>query len=243
MFSISKIIHNQSSHSATSDSATAKLSDSVSTTNESAMTSQSNLTGKNQEEESNNEIDYETTSDNKSINNKNVTSYSSNPPSRNTNILLIGLSYNTFIRNQYVNDSNVSCITKCRDLNGHLVESSVARDTYRCIVLEKTYPTVKVFTVNKCEDHLCQCDNDKDPFNINKDVCTSQFMHLIRSKKWKFHEIYVDDIRMNKSYVETNFGKKNFSNLVEMMQSNIIVDEKNNPGKVYLPFNPHFFNG
>ena len=45
---------------------------------------------------------------------------------------------------------------------------------------------------------------------------------------------------MNKSYVEKNIGKNFFSNLVEMSISKLIVDENNNPGQVYLPFNPHF---
>ena len=98
------------------------------------------------------------------------------------------------LRNQFVNDFNISCITECRDMNGRIIESSVERDTYRCLILGKTYPTVKVFTVNKCEDHLRLYDNDNEPYNISKDVCTSQFIQLIRNKEWKFHEIYVDEM-------------------------------------------------
>ena len=46
---------------------------------------------------------------------------------------------------------------------------------------------------------------------------------------------------MNKSYVERNFGKRFINNLVKMKESNLIVDEKEISGKIYLPFNPHFF--
>jgi len=101
---------------------------------------------------------------------------------RSTNILLIGISYNKFVCNQYVNDSTISCMSECKDENGRTIDKCVARDTYRCFILEKTYPIVKVFTVNRCSNILRSCDNLNDPYNINTDVCTSQFMQLIYKK-------------------------------------------------------------
>ena len=71
----------------------------------------------------------------------------------------------------------------------------------------KTYPNVKVYTVNKCTDAVRSIDDDNDAYNINCDVGTNQFIKLMKRKKWKFHEIYVDTIRMPKTYVEHNFGK------------------------------------
>ena len=93
-------------------------------------------------------------------------SYLYKPTCRSTNILLIGISYNKFVRNQYVNDSNISCISECKDENGRTIDKCVARDTYRCYILEQTYPIVKVFTVNRCTDVLRSCDNLNDPYNI-----------------------------------------------------------------------------
>ena len=70
----------------------------------------------------------------------------------------------------------------------------MARDTFRCYMLEKTYSNVKVYTVNKCTDAMRMCDNDNDPFNISCDVGTHQFLKLIDKKSWQFGEIYLDTI-------------------------------------------------
>ena len=155
---------------------------------------------------------------------------------------MIGLSYNNDVLNQYLNDPNISSIIECVDGTGRKIEQSVARDTYRCFELEKMYPDVKVFTVNKCEDMLRSCDNITDPYNINCNVCTNQFIKLLKLKSWKFNEIYVDTIRMNKSYVEHNFGKNFFTKLIEMKRSNILIDTADKSAKIYLPFNAHFFH-
>ena len=138
-------------------------------------------------------------------------------------------------------DNEKSSITQCKDSNGRIIDQCVARDTYRCLALEDTYPKVKVFTVNKCTDTLRLCDNTSDPYNINSDVCTNQFRGLIRDKNWSFNEIYLDTIRMYPQYVEHCFGKKFFSTLCLMKSENVLVDEKDNNGKIYLPFIPHFF--
>ena len=98
---------------------------------------------------------------------------------RTSNILLIGLSYNSYVLHQYLGDGGISSITQCKDSNGRFIDQCVARDTYRCFVLEAIYPKVKVFTVNKCTDTLRLCDNNSDPYNINSDVCTNQFRGLI----------------------------------------------------------------
>ena len=132
-------------------------------------------------------------------------------------------------------------IADCRDENGRVIDQCVARDTYRCYMLENQYPAVKVYTVNKCEDLLRSCDNDKDLYNVSCNVCTNQFLKLLKMKCWQFNEIYVDTIRMNKSYVEHNFGKNFFNTLNQMKVSNILVDNEDQPAKIYLPFNAHFF--
>ena len=98
------------------------------------------------------------------------------------NILLIGISYNNFVRDQLVEDNDINHISMCVDLSGRPIEQSVARDTYRCFVLESSYPDVKVFTVNKCEDHMRICDNDTNPTNVNSNVGSSQFISLLNKK-------------------------------------------------------------
>ena len=119
----------------------------------------------------------------------------------------------------------------CKDSNSRFIDQCVARDTYRCFVLEAIYPKVKVFTVNKCTDTLRLCDNNSDPYNINSDVCTNQFRGLIRSKKWSFNEIYLDTIRMYPQYVEHCFGKNFFSTLCLMKSENVLVDDEVNLAK------------
>ena len=140
-------------------------------------------------------------------NNNNVTKYTADLSCRLCNILLIGLSYNSYVLNQLMTDQTITNISECKDENGRTIDQCVARDTYRSYILEKTYPQVKVFTVNKCTDAVRSCDNDNDPYNINCDVGTNQFLKLLSKKQWKFNEIYVDTIRMQKIYVEHNFSK------------------------------------
>ena len=140
--------------------------------------------------------------------NNNVNNYTTDTSCRSYNILLIGLSYNSYVLNQLKNDIDVINISQCKDENGRIIDQCVARDTYRSYILEKTYPFAKVFTVNKCTDAVRSCDNENDPYNINCDVGTNQFLKLVSKKSWKFNEIYVDTIRMQKIYVEHNFSKK-----------------------------------
>ena len=175
-------------------------------------------------------------------NNNQVTNYSNTLSCRSCNILLIGLSYNSFVLNQLMNDSNIGNISECKDVSGRIIDQCVARDTYRCYVLEKTYDNVKVYTVNKCTDAVRTCDNDNDPFNINCDVGTNQFLKLVNKKSWTFSEIYVDTIRMQKIYVQHNFSRNFFNNLATLKSLNIIVGKDGEPGIIYLPFNPHFFH-
>ena len=175
-------------------------------------------------------------------NNNIVTKYTSDLSCRLSNILLIGLSYNSYVLNQLMTDHTITNISECKDENGRTIDQCVARDTYRSYILEKTYPHVKVFTVNKCTDAVRSCDNDNDPYNINCDVGTNQFVKLLSKKGWKFNEIYVDTIRMQKIYVEHNFSKNFFNNLVRLKKLNIIGVEDEIKGVVYLPFNPHFFH-
>ena len=93
---------------------------------------------------------------------------------------------------------SITCISQCVDRNGKTAESSVARDTYRCYMTEKSFPNVKVYTVNKCMDIMCTCDNDNDPTNINCDVQTRHFHMTLKERKWSFNEVYVDIFRMQK---------------------------------------------
>ena len=150
------------------------------------------------------------------------------------------MSYNSNIRDQYLTDPNISSITECIDEKGRVIDQCVARDTYRCYALEETYPNVKVYTANKCTDFVRTVDNDKDPFNINSDVCTNQFMRLLIKKKWRFNEIYMDTIRMYPSYVEKNWAIF-LNKLAEMKFSDVLYNDGNKLGKIYLPFNAHFF--
>ena len=90
-------------------------------------------------------------------------------------------------------------------------------------------------------DAVRTCDNETDPFNISCDVGTHQFLKLIKKKSWQIHEIYVDTIQMQKTYVEHNFGKNFFNNLAELISAKILVDNEKDLCKIYLPFNPHFF--
>ena len=52
--------------------------------------------------------------------------------SRSSNILLIGLSYNCRVRDQYLGDSNINSITQCKDSNGRVIDQCVAQHTFRC---------------------------------------------------------------------------------------------------------------
>ena len=164
------------------------------------------------------------------------------PPKLVTNILLIGMSYNRSIIDQLFNDPSISNISECTDQNGRIIDQCVARDTYRCYILEATYPNVKIYTVNRCTDIVRLVDNDTDPYNINSDVGTSQFIKLLKKKHWTFTEVYLDTIRMNKSYVEYNFGKNFFNNLVSMRTNGILIDGIDRSCKIYLQFTPHFFH-
>ena len=157
------------------------------------------------------------------------------------NILLVGLSYNRSIMEQFVNDDSFTNISMCVDDKGRQIETSVARDTYRCMMLEKAYSNVKVFTVNKCTDALRACENETDLNNISCDVCSRRFTSLLKTKAWTFHEVYVDTVRMQKTYVADNFGKNFFVNLCAMAKEGMLVNTMDTRGKVYLPFNPHFF--
>ena len=179
---------------------------------------------------------------NTSDTNDTVTDYMNSISSRTTSILLIGLSYNSLVRSQYIESNEDMNIRDCLDSNGRQIDQCVARDTYRCYVLEKTYTDVKVYTVNKCTDALCTCDNKNDPYNINSDVGTNQFLKLLRKKEWSFNEVYVDTIRMQKTYVEHNFGKNFFNNLLLLERNGILKKINGREGVIYLPFNPHFFH-
>ena len=123
-----------------------------------------------------------TFNDSSNINSNKSSDYYSTLDCRVSNILLIGLSYSSIIRDQYLGDCNIDSITQCKDYNGRVIDQCVARDTFRCYALEELYPNVKVFTVNKCQDTLRTCDNNSDPYNINCDVCTNQFIKLLKLK-------------------------------------------------------------
>ena len=94
-------------------------------------------------------------------NNKNQSSNYFSPEL--TNILLIGISYNRTIVEQFTNDRCISNISQCTDVNGRVIDQCVARDTFRCYVLEATYPNTNIFTVNRCSDIMRLVDNEKDP--------------------------------------------------------------------------------
>ena len=96
--------------------------------------------------------------------------------------------------------------------------------------------------MNKCTDLLRSVDNETDPTNMNADVGTSQFLKLVYKKSWKFKEIYLDTIRMNKSYVERNFGRNFFNNLAEMKTNGVLENDEDIGCKIYLPFTPQFFH-
>ena len=104
------------------------------------------------------------------------------------------------------------------------------------------YSNVEIYTVNKCEDQLRTCNNEEDPYNISCNVCNHRLPKLISKKMWTFNEIYVDTFRMQKSYVHDNFSKNFFINLGTMAAQNILKGMNGMMGKVYLPFQPHFFN-
>ena len=120
------------------------------------------------------------TGDNDNPNSNKNASSSYSVSCRNVNVLLIGLSYSKFVINQFINDPTISNITQCQDKNGRYIDQCVARDTFRCFVLESTYPNTKVYTVNKCTDLVQTVDNETDPTNINSDVGTSLFLKLVK---------------------------------------------------------------
>ena len=128
-------------------------------------------------------VDEEEDSNNNNSSNNNNNNQSSNyfSPEYN-NILLIGISYNRSIIEQLTTDPSISNISQCTDINGRVIDQCVARDTYRCYVLEATYPNTNIYTVNRCSDIMRLVDNETDPYNINSDVGTHQFLQLIEKK-------------------------------------------------------------
>ena len=56
-----------------------------------------------------------------------------------------------------------------------------------------------------------------------------------------FNEIYVDYVRMPHNYIVSRFGKQFINQLVQVVKRNILRPFGKIGGKVYLPFNPHFF--
>ena len=103
----------------------------------------------------------------------------------------------------------------------------------------RIYSDVKVYTVNKCTDAVCTCDNKNDPYNINSDVGTNQFLKLICKKEWKCNEINVDTIHMQKTYVEHIFGKNFFNNLLLLECNGVLSNINGKQGVIYLPFPPY----
>ena len=95
--------------------------------------------------------------------------------------------------------------------------------------------------MNKCTDAIRSCENETDSRNINSNVCTRHFTKLLKEKGWKFNEVYVDTVRMQKTYVADNFGKNFFDTLCTMAGEGLLGNTLDCKGKVYLPFNPHFF--
>ena len=97
------------------------------------------------------------------------------------NSLLVCLSYNRSIMEQFVNDDSLTNISMCVDDKGRQIETSVARDTFRCMMLEIAYSNDKVFTVNKCTDAIRACENETDMNNISCDVCTRRYTSLLKT--------------------------------------------------------------
>lgn len=157
------------------------------------------------------------------------------------NVLLIGLSYSEFVIDQYKKDPAITNITMCVDCNGRKIDPCIACDNYRCLVFEESYPSVTVYTVNKCMDAL-RSNNETEGRNMNYNVGSNQFLKYLKNRELKFHEIYVDTFRMQKVYVSDNFGPNFFGNLGIMVQNGFLVGNEQSMGKVYPPFMPHFFH-
>ena len=96
-----------------------------------------------------------------------MTSSSYSAVEKSCNILLIGLSYNRHLINQLLSDPNINHITQCVDVNGRSIDQCVARDTFRCFVLENMYPHLNIFTVNRCTDLVRSVDDDSNANTIN----------------------------------------------------------------------------
>ena len=93
--------------------------------------------------------------ENKYVTKSNITSYTKTIPT--CNVLLIGLSYNRSIVEQYEKDDTITNISMCLDQKGRQIETSVARDTFCCYIIAKSFPHVKIFTVNKCTNAIRSC--------------------------------------------------------------------------------------
>ena len=161
--------------------------------------------------------------------------------SKSCNILLIGLSYHRDIVSQVTNDKIKLNMTMCVDHKGRGYNQCVIRDTFGCFALEQSYPNVCVHTVNKCTDSIRTCDNTMDPTNINCDVTSRFLIPILKQKSWYFNEVYVDTFCMQKTYIADNFGANFFKNLAIMFDLGYLVSSDDKNGKIFLPFNPHFF--
>ena len=129
-------------------------------------------------------------------------------------------------------------MSECVDEKGRKISQNVLRDTWRCHQIEDNYYGTTIFTCNLLTNSMCGLN---DETNLNCDVNTNHFIKGIVGKKWLLNEIYIDNIRMKNSYLASKMNKKFIKNLVTMARLGYLIPNKQQTGRVYLPFCPHFF--
>ena len=122
-----------------------------------------------------------------------------------------------------------------------MIDSSVARDIFRCELLDEEYDFVVVHTVHKCSD-LIRCDGNKNEYDMNCDCCTRHFLKDVRKRNWHFNEIYLDTVRMPENYLIDRFPVTLANNLIALSREGRLHSFGTKVGTIYIPFCAHFFH-
>ena len=128
----------------------------------------------------------------------------------------------------------------CIDEHGITFNASVVRDTWRSFLLKRYYKDHTVYTISELTDEQRDINND-NVTNVNCNFNSTAFLKHAKNTKWHFNEIYVDYMRMPHNYIVSRFGSQFFNQLVELVKNKILQPLGEIGGKIYLPFNPHFF--
>ena len=154
--------------------------------------------------------------------------------------LVIGMAYCRDIVTQFKNDDSKSNLCECVGEKNKKIETSVARDTFRCMKIEEVYPETRVYTATILRDEI---RSSTDEFNINFDVTTRQFISFIKEKNLFFNEIYIDHFRMPAQYCNEKFSQNLMSNFMAMADIGALRSfNEDKCAVIYLPFTAHFFH-